>query len=210
MPSLFLNEQLPTTSEAALREFNEKYLAVVSAAPPSAWAERYVTPVGAPRTTFPMSIFANKFKETNVVEGTFVGMDEQSFDLNVKEFDSGTEAKLLDLFTNTFAYRNWSKAPSELRLAESRHVAQQLVTVLEAGTGTTLGTCPWDGLAFFSASHKSNPKVTLDTSVAGVTNTWSNLPERRRRPGGPHEDSGRDDGHARRARHERQQDRRRA
>lgn len=174
MGSLFLNEQLPTTSEAALREFDEKYLAVVSAAPPSGWSERFVTPVGAPRTTFPMSIFAAKFKESNTVEGTFVGMDEQSVDVNVKEFDSGAEAKLMDIFTNTFAYRNWGNAPAELRLAESRHVAQQMVKLIEAGTGTTLGTCMWDALSFFNASHKSNPKVTLDTSVTGVANTWSN------------------------------------
>jgi hypothetical protein len=174
MASLFLNEQLPTTSEAALREFDERYLAIVSAAPPSSWAQPFVMPVSAPRTTFPISIFANKFKESNTVEGTFVGMDEQSFDLTVKEFDSGVEARWFDLNNYTYAYRNWQKAPAELALAESRHVAQQLVTILEAGNGTTLGTNPWDGLAFFSASHKSNPKVTLDTSVAGVANTWSN------------------------------------
>jgi phage major head subunit gpT-like protein len=174
MASLFLNEQLPTTSEQAIREFNEKYLALVSAAPPSSWAEMFVQTVSALRTTYPLSALAVKFKETNTVEGTFTGMDAKYFDLTVKEFDSGVEARLLDLFTNTFEYRNWGRGPAELRLAESRMVAQQLVRLIEAGTGTTLGTCPWDGLAFFSASHKSNPFVTLDTTVPGVTNTWSN------------------------------------
>lgn len=169
MASLLLNEQLPTTSEAALREFNEKYLQIISATPPSTWADRMVMPVGAPRTTFPISIYTNKFKETNQVEGTFVGMEEKSFDLTVKEFDSGSEAKLLDLFTNVFAYRSFQKAPSEIQIAETRHVAEQLITLLEAGNGTTLGTNPWDGLALFSASHKSNPSVTLASG-----DTWSN------------------------------------
>lgn len=174
MASLFLNEQLPTTSEQAIREFNEKYIAIISAAAPSDWAARFVQAVSAPRTTYPLSALAVKFKESNTHEGTFSGMDAKSFDLTVKEFDSGVEAKLLDLFTNTFEYRNWSRGPSELVLAETRMVAQQLVRLLEAGTGTTLGTCPWDGLAFFSASHVANPWVTLDTTVTGVANTWSN------------------------------------
>lgn len=172
MASLLLNEQLPTTSEAALREFDEKYLQLISATPPSTWVDRMVTGVSAPRTTFPINIYTNKFKETNQVEGTFVGMDERSFDLTVKEFDSGSEAKLMDLFTNVFAYRAWGKAPSELLIAETRHVADQLVALLEAGNGTTLGTNPWDGLALFSASHKSNPSVTL--SGSGISDTWSN------------------------------------
>ena len=58
MASLFTNELLPATSEEAIREFNEKYLAVISAAPAPTWADRFVIGVGAPRVTFPISLMS--------------------------------------------------------------------------------------------------------------------------------------------------------
>lgn len=165
MASLFENELLPTTSEEAIREFNEKYLAVVSAAPAPTWADRFVLGVGAPRITYPLSVFGAKFRETKEKSGGFKSMSEKSFDLKVVEYDEGYEAPMLELATNTFAYRNWSRAPERLRIAEQRHVSKQLATLLEGGTTTT---SPWDGVAFFSAaSHKANP---FD-SAAG---TWGN------------------------------------
>lgn len=163
MASLFTNELLPSTSEEAIREFNEKYLAVVSAAPPSSWAERFVFNVSAPRVTFPMSLMSTKYVETKEVSSRFKSMQEQSFDLKVKEFDAGFEASLLEIKTNTFAYRNWSKTPERFRIAESRHVARELATLLEAGTSTV---SPWDNVNFFSASHLANP--------ASGTATFSN------------------------------------
>lgn len=163
MASLYVNEQLPTTSEEAIRQFNEKYLMLLSAAAPSGWAERFKMSVGSPRTTFPMSLMATKFLETKEESGRYKGMDEKSFDLKVVEFDAGYEAKLLDLTTNVFAYRNWSNVPSRFVTAEARHVASQLATLLEAGTSTL---SPFDDVNFFSASHKANPKFG--------TTTWSN------------------------------------
>lgn len=164
MASLFVNEQLPTTSEEAIRQFNEKYLMQLSAAPPSDWASRFVLPVGSPRTTFPMSLMSTKFRETKEGSGRYTGMDEKSFDLKVVEFDAGYEAKLLDLTTNVFAYRNWSNVPSRFVMAEQRHVAFQLAALLELGSSTL---SPFDDVNFFSASHKANPK--------SGTATWSNL-----------------------------------
>lgn len=163
MASLYVNEQLPTTSEAAIREFNEKYLMALSAAAPSDWASRFVTAVGAPRTTFPLSFMSTKFVETKEQSGRFTGMGEKSFDVKVVEFNAGYEAKLLDLTTNVFAYKNWSAVPSRFVTAEARHIAYQLATLLELGTATP---SPFDDVNFFSASHLANP-------VKG-TATWSN------------------------------------
>lgn len=167
MASLYSNEQLPTTSEQALREFNEKYLALMTAGPPPTWASPFVMSTNAPRTTFPLSTLAAKFKETRDAHGTVKTLDEKSFDLKSVEFDAGFEAKWYDLSRNAYSARNWDRAPAELIAAEQRHVATQLRILLEAGTGTTLGTCPWDGLSFFNASHLSNP---FDAS----STTWSN------------------------------------
>jgi len=178
MASLFTNEQLPASSEQAIREFNEKYLAVISAAPPSSWAERFRMPVGSPRTTFPISLISTKFRETKEESSRFKTMTEKDFDLKVVEFDAGYEAEALSLTTNSFAYRNWSRAPEKFRIGESRHVARQLATLLEAG-GTELS--PWDGIAFFSAaSHLANPSdSSLGTfgnfEAAGTAPTIANI-----------------------------------
>lgn len=167
MASLYSADQLPTTSEEALREFNEKYLALATVGPPPTWASPFVMTTNAPRTTFPLSTIAAKFKETRDAGGTVKSLDEKSFDLKTVEFDAGYEAKWYDLSHYAYSARNWSKAPGELVTAEARHVATNLRALLEAGTGTTLGTCPWDDLAFFSASHLCNP---FDAGVG----TWSN------------------------------------
>jgi Mu-like prophage major head subunit gpT len=164
MASLYTNELLPTTSEQAIREFNEKYLAVISVAPPPIWADRFVTSIGAPRATFPISLLTTKFNETKEQSSRFRKMAEESFDVKVVEYDAGHEAPMIDIFTNVFAYRNWNRVPERFRIAEGRHVTTQLATLLE--TGTT-ATSPWDSVAFFSASHKANP------AVAG-SSTWGN------------------------------------
>ena len=163
--SLYTPELLPTTSEEAIRQFNEKYLAVSSAAPAPTWADRFVMPVGAPRVTFPIGLMSTKFRETRDQGSRAKGMTEESFDLKVVEHDAGFEAPLLDIKTNTFAYRNWMRAPERLRIAEARHVCKQLAVLLEDGTSQL---SPWDGVAFFSASHKANPS----DSGAGVFSNY--------------------------------------
>lgn len=164
MAHLYVNQELPTTSEQAIREFNDRYLAVVTAAQPSTWASQFVTGIGAPRITYPLSAFGAKFRETKTTDGRQKSMQEKSFDLKVVEFDEGFEAPVLDLLTNVFAYRNWSKTPEALALAEERHFAVNLAATLEGGTSVT---SPWDGVDFFSASHLSNPFDSGST-------TWSN------------------------------------
>lgn len=158
MAKLYTNEQLPSTSEEAIRQFDEKYLQVISAAKPSGWASRFVLNVPAPRMTFPIALMSTKFHETQEQSSRFRTMAEETFDLRVSEYDAGYEAKALDLATNVFAYRNWLQYPSRLATGEERHVARELAALLESGTGTTIDTCAWDGLAMFSSSHKANPK----------------------------------------------------
>jgi hypothetical protein len=170
MASLFTHQTLPTTSEEALREFDEKYLAAITAAAPPAWAAPFVMSTDAPRVTFPISLFSTKYNETKEQASRFKTMAEKAFDLTVVEYDAGYEAKWLDLQTNTFAYRNWSRAPGALADGEVKHVAKNLVTLIE----DTNQLSPWDGLAFFHASHRSNPAEVI-TETQGRKNTFSNL-----------------------------------
>lgn len=167
MALLFTNELLPTTSEQAIREFDDRYLAGISAVQPPTWATDIagpVVPVGAPRITFPMAFLSVKYLETKDVAGRFKTLGEKTFDVKVAEYDAGVEAKLMDLFTNVFAYQRWSEGPARLLMAEDQHVLDNIATLLE----DTAQLSPWDDVAFFSASHKANP--TGDPST-----TWSNL-----------------------------------
>lgn len=154
MASLFIKDTLPTTSEEAIRRFDDRYNAIIAAAQPSSWAERFVADVDAPRTTFPLSSFTSGFRETREETGRYRGMGERTFDVSVVEFDDGYEAKVADLVTNVFAFQRWMEVPNAFVIAEARHHAKQLVTLLEAGTSTA---SKYDGVNFFSTSHLCNP-----------------------------------------------------
>jgi hypothetical protein len=164
MASLFIKDTLPTSSEEAIRRFDERYNALMAAAAPSSWAELFVADVDAPRTTFPLSAFTSGFRETKEESGRFRGMESKTFDVNVAEFDDGYEAKLSDLLTNVFAWQRWGEVPQAFIVAEARHHAKKLVAQLEAGASTA---CSYDAVNFFSASHLCNP---LD----GASSTFSN------------------------------------
>jgi hypothetical protein len=169
MASLFTNQTLPATSEEAIRQFDEKYLAAITAAAPPAWCAPFIDSVGAPRVTYPMSIMSTRYNETKEQSSRFKAMAEQAFDLTVVEFDAGYEAALLDILTNTFASRNWGRAPGALADGELKHAAKNLVVLLE----DLAQLSPWDGLAFFNTAHRSNPKEVIGTTL-GRKNTWSN------------------------------------
>lgn len=154
MASLYTKDTLPSSSEEAIRRFDDRYNAIMVAAPPSTIAERFVADVDSPRTTFPLSSFTSGFRETKEQSGRFRSMAEKTFDVNVVEFDDGYEAKALDLITNTFAFQRWMEVPQAFAVAEARHHAKQLVTLLEAGASTA---CKYDAVNFFSASHLCNP-----------------------------------------------------
>ena len=162
---LYVQAELPTTSQAAIREFNERYLAAIGASQPSGWADDLgdLIPVNSPMTTFPVSQLRTLYKRTEA-EGRFKTLLEKSFDVKVEEFDDGYQARLMDLFLKIFAYRKWQEAPSRLVLAEEQFRHSQIAALLLAGTTTT---CV-DGQNFFSTAHPAN---MVDSSVAG---TWSN------------------------------------
>jgi hypothetical protein len=161
---LFTINTLPATSQAAIREFDDRYLASIGATPPTNWTDLGdLLDVNQPMVTFPVSSFALKYQQTQG-ENRFKTMAEKSFDVKVQELDAGYEGNLLDLLTKTFAYRNWLEGPRRLMYAEGRHRNEQIATLLDTGEATTW---PIDGANFFSATHLSDFN---DTDSA----TWSN------------------------------------
>jgi hypothetical protein len=183
---LYAFDQLPTTSAAAIREFNDRYLAAVGASRPTGWADTNgdLVPTDRPLVTFPVSQLRTFYQKTTG-ESRFKKLLEKSFDVKTQEFDDGYEAKLMDLFLQVFAYRNWQRAPERLVLAEEQHRHNQVAIILD-GTGNRSGAANSandpggvgrlcvDGQNFFSATHPAN---MTDSSVAspitGAT-TWSN------------------------------------
>lgn len=170
MGTLYTIEQLPTTSAEAIREFNDRYIAGIGAGVPSTWASLYgdVGPTNSPHVTFPISSLGLKYQDT-MGQSRFKNLKESSFDLKVSEFDEGIEAELLQLFTQTFAYRKWSQGPARLLLAEARFVNQGIAALIEAGETIP---CEWEDKSgatfFFDETHPAN---FADPSKG----TWSNL-----------------------------------
>lgn len=163
MASLFTKDTLPTSSEEAIRRFDERYNAIIAAAEPSSWAERFVASVDSPRTTYPLSAFTSGFRETKEESGRYRSMAGKTFDLNVSEYDDGYEAKLADLLLNVFEWQRWNEVPSAFVTGEARHHASNLVTLLEAGTSTA---CKYDGVNFFSTSHLCDPTDAGSTTFS--------------------------------------------
>lgn len=163
---LFAATKLPTTSAAAIREFNDRYIAGVGASKATGWADRMgaLVPTDSSHLTFPISQLRTKYEQT-LGESRFKDMAEQSFDVKTQEFDDGYRADLLDLFQKVFAYLNWQKAPARLLLAEEQHRHDCVAALLEAGETESV----YDGATgFFAADHPANP------TKPGV-DLWSNL-----------------------------------
>lgn len=153
MNPLYTIEQLPTTSAAALREFDDRYIAAMAAAQPTGWADKFgaLVPTNAPMVTFPVSQLRSKFTRTQG-EGRAKTFLERSFDVKAEEFDDGYEAKYYDLTKQAFAYRRWKDAAPALVVAEARFRMQQVAALLAAGTTTA---CV-DGKNFFATDHPAN------------------------------------------------------
>lgn len=161
---LYTIEQLPTTSAAAIREFDDRFVAALGASQPTGWVDTLgaLVPTKAPMVTFPVSQLRSKYQRTQG-EGRAKTLGEKSFDIKSEEFDDGYEARLIDLFQQVFAYRQWQAAPARLIQAEGQFRADQVAALLEAGTTTA---CV-DGEYFFDTDHPAN----LFDDGAG---TWSN------------------------------------
>ncbi len=162
---LYSFDELPTTSAAAIREFNDRYLAAVGASRPTGWADTLgeQVPTDRPMMTFPVSQLRTLYRRSGG-ESHFKKLREASFDVKTEEFDDGYEARLLDLFLQVFAYRNWQRAPERLVLAEEQFRHLQIASILTNGTSNA---CV-DGKNFFATDHPAN---MTDPTVAG---TWSN------------------------------------
>lgn len=164
MATLYTNELLPSSSEEAIRQFDERYRALRVKGAPDGWASRFVVGLPSPRVTFPLSEISSVFNETREFSDRTQEDLESTFDVKVAEYDAGHSVKVIDLLTNVFHAKNWAEAPSSLMLAEDNHLHTNLATLLEAGTSTT---SPWDAVNFFSASHLADPWGRVST-------TWSN------------------------------------
>lgn len=159
---------LPADDQAAIREFNDRYIAAIGATPAPSWTDLGdLLPTSSPLVTFPVSSFALTYQQTEG-EDRFKTLLSKSFDLKVQEYDVGVEAKLFDLLNNIFSYRSWVQGPARMLIAEANHRNRSIATLLEAGESTLWGTgAGIDGQNFFSATHLSdfnNPSST----------TWSN------------------------------------
>jgi hypothetical protein len=169
---LFVQTTLPTTSQAAIREFNDRYLAVLGASMPTGWADTLgdLVPTDRPMVTFPVSMMRTFYQST---EGgsRFKKLREKSFDVFTAEYDDGYEARLIDLYLQVFAYRQWQQAPERLVKAEEQFRHLQVAALL---TGGTSATCV-DGTNFFGTTHPvnmTNPAVGFQGST--TVKTWSN------------------------------------
>ncbi len=166
---LYTITTLPSDDQAAIREFDDRYIASIGAAPPPSWSDMGdLVPTSSPFVTYPISSLSLKYLQTEG-EDRFKTLLASSFDIKTQEFDVGIQAKLLDLLTHVFAYRNWQAGPARMMLAEARHRNRSIVTLLEDGENQKWGSTakPIDGVNFFSATHLS------DFSNPGSA-TWSN------------------------------------
>lgn len=157
---LYTIDLLPSTSQAAIREFQDRYLAALGAAKANGWADRLgaLVPTSSPMVTYPVSQLRTKYKKAQG-ENSAKTMQDKSFDIKTQEFEDGFEAELLKLTTEVFAYRRWQEAPARLVLAEERFRHAQIAALLEAGTTTA---CV-DGKNFFATDHPANMFASVGT-----------------------------------------------
>ncbi len=76
---LYSIEQLPTTSQAAIREFDDRFVAALGAAKADGWVDRLgaLVPTSSPMVTFPVSQLRSKYQRTQG-EGRAKGVAGQS------------------------------------------------------------------------------------------------------------------------------------
>lgn len=163
---LFEIGKLPTTSAAAIREFNDRYIAAIGASVPTGWADMLgaLVPTNAPQETFPVTQLRTLYQQTTG-ESRFKDLGERSFDIKTEEFDDGYRARLLDLFQRVFAYRQWQAVPARFVRAEEQHRHSCIAALLEDGQNQSC----YDGASgFFATDHPANPEHLPGT-------TWSNL-----------------------------------
>ena len=161
---LFSIDKLPATSQAAVREFDERYIAAVGASDPTGW-ETIGELVGTPKpdVTFPISQLRTQYNRTQG-QGQTKDLGEADVRIRVEEFDDGYEAYLKRLVEEQFAYRRWQEAPARLVQAEEQFRHTEIATLLGNGENEAA----YDGVDFFDTAHPSN----IDHASLA---TWSNF-----------------------------------
>src|SRR6185436_17165780 len=162
---LYTSDQLPTTSAQAIREFDDRYVAALGASKANGWADTLgaLVPTPSPWVTFPVGQLRTKYQRTEGSDGRAKTLLEKSFDVKSEEFDDGYDAKLMDLFLQVFAYRQWSQAPGRFVTAEEAFRHKQIALLLEDGVNQN---CV-DGKKFFATNHPAN---LFDTSAGSYSN----------------------------------------
>lgn len=165
---LYTIDTLPADAQAAIREFDDRYLAMLGVAPPPAWTGLgALIPTNAPMMTFPVGSFGLKYERTQG-ESRFKTFQEKTFDLKTEEFDEGYWKGLKDILQNPWAYQEWLKGPERLMIAEAELRNDTIAELLEDGENQKWGgSKPIDGRNFFSATHLSD--FTKEASTK-----WSN------------------------------------
>lgn len=97
--------------------------------------------------------------------------NEYPFTVTNKHFGIGVPIDKRDL-SRGMKSSELRAAIKSLATAPDRHIRRRLITILEAGSTTTYGTC-FDGLALFSASHvyKGGAYATTQTNKVAATGT---------------------------------------
>jgi len=168
MASNYDVDQLPTTSARAIEEFDDRFIAVQGTFSPNKWFDMLglFEGMSTPELTFVMSQLGLKYQATRG-DSRFKQSVEHGFTLRSSEFDEGIEAKLLDLYQQTFAWRRWNEGPGLLTIAEERFRGTTVRTLLEAGASTA---CGYDEDYFFDTDHHVN---LGDSSIGTFSNYTS-------------------------------------
>ena len=160
---LYTISELPSSSQAAFQDFDDRYVAGIGAATPPTWAD-----IGdsfsstKPQTNYPIASLALKYMQTEG-ENRFKTILKKALSVRVEEFDAGVEAPMLQLLSDSGTNKAWQNGPNRMLIAEARLRNRSIVNLLEAGATTN-----WvDGVPFFSAAH---PADMNNASSA----TWSN------------------------------------
>ena len=152
--TLYTVDTLPTTSAAAIREFNDRFIAAQGTFAPVKWFDvlGLFESTNTPHTTFPINQLSLSFQET-LGDSRFKEALERSFDIKTSEFDEGIVAKLLDLYTQAFSWKRWNEGPKLLGVAEEKFRGKTIATLIEAGEATL----SYDAKYFFDDDHPVNP-----------------------------------------------------
>lgn len=171
--NLYSIDRYPATSQAAIREFQTRYLALLGAVQPDGWVDRLgaLVPTESGDTTFPITQFGIRYTQVNGEDkAKSVGIPKE-IRLKTARWDAAYFAQWEKLRKDPFTYARWQTAPAGLVIAEANFRHVNIAALLEAGESTAyLDT----GKNFFSATHYSNLYQPVLPTELGVSSSWSN------------------------------------